>query len=504
MKKQYWSNKWVFILAAIGSAAWLGNLRRFPFQVYDHGGAAFIIAYLLILILLWFSLLIWEVAIWQYSWKWAPGALWNVSKYFKWAWWAWIFTAVVILSYYAVVIWWSMDYLWYSIKSLFTWTDLVWANNAKDFFFSNVLHISSWIDKLWSISMPVLIWTIITWILIYFFTFKSVKSVWKVILVTATLPFITLAILAIRWATLPGASEGLAYLLNIDWSYLTKIDTWIAAAWQIFFTLSLAMWIMIAYWALKKQDSEIVQSTILVAIGNTIVSFLSAIAVFGTLWYLAAQKWIPVDKVVAGGPSLVFVTIPETIHLLPALQSLFAVIFFITVFLLAIDSAMSLVEAVWVAIRDRFKNLRVEILTLIIVIFLALTSLAYVFSNGLYVLDIVDHFITSYSMLFIWVMEAILFLFIRKKLWNFIDERNSCLLKVVINKYFLLIWWIISALILGFLLYQNISWWIKYDNYDNWYLILYWVYTLVGIYVVSILLNILDILVKNKKENTEN
>jgi NSS family neurotransmitter:Na+ symporter len=78
---------------------------------------------------------------------------------------------------------------------------------------------------------------------------------------------------------------------------------------------------------------------------------------------------------------LVFVTIPETIHLLPALQSLFAVIFFITVFFLAIDSAMSLVEAVGVALRDKFKNLRTEILTLIVVVVLGISSLLYTFGN---------------------------------------------------------------------------------------------------------------------------
>jgi NSS family neurotransmitter:Na+ symporter len=499
MKKQYWQNKWVFILAAIGSAAWLGNLWRFPYQVYDNGWAAFIIAYLVILLLIGFGLLIWEIALGQYTWKWAPGAFWTVSKYLKWLGWAGIFTAAVILSYYAVVIGWWLDYLWYSLVSLFTGSDLAWANNAKEFFFNNVLQITDSISNIWSISWPVLLWTIATWILVYLFTFKSVKSVWKVVLVTATLPFITLAVLAIRWATLPGAGDGLAYLFSIDWSKLWSMSTWIAAAGQIFFTLSLAMWIMIAYGALKEKDSEIVQSTIIVAIGNTIVSFLSAIAVFGTLWYLAAQKWVPVEKVVAGGPSLVFVTIPETINLLPALQSLFAVIFFVTVFFLAIDSAMSLVEAVGVAIRDKIKKLKVEYLTLIIVIILWLTSLVYTFGNGLYVLDIVDHFITSYSMLFIGMMEALVLLFIWKKLSIFIDERNSCKLKFIINKYYFALSWFLAFVVLTYLLYKNIAGWLAYDSYEKSYLIMYGVYVLVAVYALSILLNILD----RKEENNE-
>jgi len=492
MKKFHWDNKWIFILAAIGSAAGLGNLWRFPYQVYDNGGGAFIIAYLVILLLIWLGLLIWEIALGQYTQKWAPYALWSVKKYFKWVGWAGIFTAAVILTYYAVVIGWGLDYLWYSTHSLLTSSALPWANNAKDFFFWNVLQLTQGIGTLGNLSIPVLLWTIATWILIYFATFKSTKSVGKVVLVTATLPFLTLLILAIRWATLPGAMDGLSYLWTIDVDKLWTLSTWVAAAGQIFFTLSLAMWIMIAYGALKKPDSEIVQSTILVALGNTIISFLSAIAVFGTLGYLAMQKWVPVEKVVAGGPSLVFVTIPETIHLLPALQSLFAVIFFITVFFLAIDSAMSLVEAVGVALRDKFKNLKTEILTLIVVVVLGISSLLYTFGNWLYVLDIVDHFVTAYSMLFIGVMEAIAFLLIWKKLWEFIDQHNTCLFKAIINKWYFLVSWILSIIVLGYLLYKNIAWGLSYGGYESSYLVMYGVYTLVGIYGVSILLNLID------------
>ena len=491
-KKYFWQSKWIFILAAIGSAAGLGNLWRFPFQVYDHWGGAFIVAYLIILFVMWLWLLIWEIAFGQYTQKWAPEAFATVSRWLKWLWWAAIFTGAIILTYYAVVIGRWMDYLWYSLVSLFKGSGLPWAGNASDFFFKNVLNLSNWVNNLGGISIPVLIWTLVVWILIYLFTFKSTKSVWKVVLVTATLPFLTLLILAIRGATLPGAEEGLKYLLSADWSKLKDLQTWIAAAWQIFFTLSLAMGIMIAYWALKKKDSEIVQATILVAIGNTLVSFLSAIAVFGTLWYLAVSKWLPISEVAKWWPSLAFVTIPETISLLPTLQSLFAVIFFLTVFFLAIDSAMSLIEAVSVALRDKFKNLRVEVVTLVVSVVLGLGSLIYVFGNGIYVLDIVDHFITSWSMLFIWILESIVFIFIWKELWQFIDERNTCLLKFVINKWYFLFSWIISAGVLIWLLYLNLKKGITYENYKTEYLMMYWVYVIVGIYALAILLNLID------------
>jgi NSS family neurotransmitter:Na+ symporter len=162
------------------------------------------------------------------------------------------------------------------------------------------------------------------------------------------------------------------------------------------------------------------------------------------------------------------------------------------VFFLAIDSAMSLVEAVWVAVRDKFKNLKTEYLTAIIVIVLWLSSLVYMFGNWLYVLDIVDHFVTSYSMLFIWILEAVWFVILWKKLWNFIDENNECLFRKIINKWYFILTWLLSILVLWFLLYKNVSSWLDYGGYDKSYLIMYWIYTLIWIYAISILLNILD------------
>ncbi len=499
-KKYFWQSKWVFILAAIWSAAGLWNLWRFPYQVYDYGGGAFIAAYLIILFLMWLGLLIWEIAFGQKTQKWAPEAFGQVSVYLKWLWWFSIFIGAIILTYYAVVIWWGIDYLWYSLHSLVSWVPLPWIENSEAFFFNKVLWISQSIKNWWNLSIPVFLWTIIVWILIYLFTFRSTKSVWKVVLITATLPFLTLLLLAIRGITLPGAMEGLKYLFSFDvWKFLS-FETWKAAASQIFFTLSLAMGIMIAYWALKKPNSEIVRSTIIVALWNTLVSFLSAIAVFSTLWYLAYVQNVPVNKVVTWWPGLVFVVLPKTIALMPILQSFFAVIFFLTVFLLAIDSAMSLIEAVSVAVRDKIKSLSVEIITLIVSIILGVGSLLYVFWNWLYILDIVDHFVTSWWMLFVGILEALVFIWIwfEWNFWDFIDSFNECKLRFVINKYLFLFSWIFAIAILSYLLWTNISKGIKYENYDIYYLKIFGILPLIVVLIVSILINFVD-LIKNKK-----
>ena len=496
-KEVLWKNKWIFILAAVWSAAGLWNLWKFPYLIYDNWGASFIIAYLVLLVFIGLSLLVWEVALWQMTRKASVESYSSINKYFRWLGWFTVFWAFTILTYYVVVIGWGMDYLYYSITSLSSNT-LPWAWNAWDFFFGNVLWITESGWEVWNISIPVLIWTLVSLVMMYFFTFKSAKSVWKVVVVTATIPFITLIILAIKAMSLDWAELGLSYLTHVDFDKLKDISVWVAAGWQIFFTLSVAMWVMIAYWAMKKEKSEIVKSTILVALWNTFVSFLSAIAVFGTLGYLAQLKWVDITEVVKWWPSLVFVTIPEILTHFWALSSIFSVIFFLTIFLLAVDSAMSLIEAVVKPVADKFKKQKTETLTFFFVTLIWLSSMIYIFGNWLYVLDVVDHYVTQFWMLVIWIFELILFVYYSKKLWKFIDEHNKCFLRKIFNRKFFLVSWILAIILLVFLFVKNIwAWLLTYDSYDKTFLIYYWLGPIIFMLVVSILINILEV---NKKK----
>ncbi|QFR39134.1 sodium-dependent transporter [Candidatus Gracilibacteria bacterium 28_42_T64] len=498
-KQALWKNKWVFILAAIGSAAGLGNLWKFPYLVYDNGGAAFIVAYLVMLFIVGFGLLIGEIALGQQTRKGAVGALGSINKAFSWVGWSAIFVSFGILSYYVVVIGWGMDYLYYSIQSLFTGS-FAWGTDTTGFFYNNVLGLTDGVQTLGNISKPVFIGTLSTIILLYFFTFKSVKSVGKVIMVTATLPFLSLTILAIRGATLDGAGEGLSYLTTIDYDKLFSLSTWSAAGGQIFFTLSVAMGIMYAYGALKKEKSEIVKSVFIVVLGNTLISFLSAIAVFGTLGYLAMKNGVDVSEVVKGGPGLIFGIFPEIINKLPAFNSLFAIIFFSTIFMLAIDSAMSLVEAVAMVLRNKFKKLRIEVITLGIVTIIGLSSILYTFGNGLYVLDIVDHYITAFGMIIIGLSEAIILLIAWKSLGKYVDKHNKSCLRFIINKWYLMFSWVATIFILTWLLVLNIqSGILNYEGYDKSYLIFYGIYTLVSIFGLGVIFNIAEIMKKKKK-----
>ena len=191
---------------------------------------------------------------------------------------------------------------------------------------------------------------------------------------------------------------------------------------------------------------------------------------------------------------MAFVVFPQVINLLPGLNGLFAVLFFATVFLLAIDSAMALTETVVISLRDRlFKDVRVEWMTLVVLLVIGAFSLMYVRGNGLYLLDIVDHYITSFGIVVIGILEAIVFLGIWKSLSTYNKENSKGWLKHIFGKKYLMFSWIITILALLWILIINLKGGILvYDTYDTAYLWKYGIYVIIGVFGLAFILNVLD------------
>lgn len=492
MKKELWQSKWTFILAAVWWAAGLGNLWRFPFQVYDNGWAAFIIAYLIILLVLGMSFAIGEVALGQQYRKSLVGSLQEVKKYLSFVWWISCFALVWILFYYVVVIGWGIDYLYYSILALFEGS-FAWSGDTSWFFFNEILGITDGASTKWSLSKPALYGTIVTFICLYLFTFKWVRSVGKVVWITATLPFLTLIILSIKGLTLPWAMDGLQYLVWFDSSYFWRIDTWTAAAGQIFFSVWIALSYLVVFGSKKPKDEEIVKATVYVVLWNTIISFLSAIAVFSALWYLALENGVPVNEVAKWGPSLIFVTLPEIFTHFTSFWPLFAVIFFLTIFFLAIDSAMAILESIVSTIKEKFQHLNVEIVTLIVAMIIFAWSTLFMYGNGLYVLDIVDNYIVQYIIISIGLFEAWVFLYLSNSLCKYILKRSTCP-KWLVNKTTLVLSWSIWFIFISILLFINIKgWFLSYDSYSLADLKTYGMSSFLMIIGAWIIMNIIEI-----------
>lgn len=465
MKKEFWNSKWTFILAAVGSAAGLGNLIRFPFQVYENGWAAFLIPYFVILLVIGLPLLMAEITLWQEKWEVAPNATWKVHPLLKMLGWLMVFSTFVIISYYSVIIWWLVNYTSFSLSWFLSWTFLWWSDTTL-YFYSEFLQLSDGLATKGNLVHGALYGTLAVFIALFFALRKWVHSVGKAMTIFAITPFFTLLILLLFSLSLPGAGQWLNFLIEVDSSKLMKLDTWLAAAGQIFFTLSLAMWVMISYGALKPKTEEIVKTTGLVVIWNTIISFLGAITIFATLGHMAQVSWKEFWEVVKGGPWLFFEAFPAFFNTLPAEFLIVSVIFFLTVLFLAFTSIISMCDSVILAIQNNCKKVSRWTLTTIVLGISFAASTLYMYQNGLYVLDVVDRYLTTFLIILFGILELVLFLAISKKMSVFMTERSD-LPKIFTSTVILRLFWFISLVVLSYLMYQSITsgFWV-YDSYS--------------------------------------
>src|SRR4030042_1605301 len=220
-RRESWGTRGAVILAAIGSAVGLGNLWVFPYKLYSYGGGAFLIPYIIALLVVGIPVMILEFSIGHYTQRAAPEAFKRGHKRFELVGWWGIILAFVIVTYYPVILAYCFSFLWYSIVGIFKGGELPWAGvgiegveNAKQFFNQTYLgkidieEARFYLGPIrWNIVLPLLI----TWLAIYFCIFKGVRLVGKIVWLTVPLPWLMLFILTVRGLTLQGCIQGLAH-----------------------------------------------------------------------------------------------------------------------------------------------------------------------------------------------------------------------------------------------------------------------------------------------------
>jgi NSS family neurotransmitter:Na+ symporter len=396
-----WTSRPAFILAAVASAIGLGNLWRFPFICYENGGGAFIIVYIIALLTAGIPLMILEFGLGHMTLSSAPRAFGRIKPYLEWIGWVAILIGLVLVCYYSVIMVWSVSYIGYSFN-------LAWGADAQDFFFNKYLQQPPAQEML---SIGGIHWGLVAilfvmWVWIVLSIWKGAKTVSKVVYVTATVPIGILLIFVIRGVTLPGAVDGLRYLLTPDFSKMLEPKVWIAAYGQMFFSLSLGFGIMIAYASFLPKKSDIVNNAFIVCLGDSAFSLLGSLAVFSALGFLAHQQGVPIDKVAHGGPSLLFVTYPTIISQFPFWPQFFGVLFFTMLVFVAIDSAFSLVEAFTAGLLDKWFKSRPAVNIVVGLIGFA-GGILFTTKTGLHWLDLIDHFNTESALIIIGVLECI-------------------------------------------------------------------------------------------------
>jgi NSS family neurotransmitter:Na+ symporter len=399
VEKTYWPSRISFVLAAIGSAIGLGNVWRFPYVCYENGGGAFLIAYLVALFTAGIPLMLLEMGLGHKMEAGAPIAFRGTGKGKEWLGWLAVGVGFMIVSYYTVIMAWSLNYFKYSFN-------LAWGKDTQAFFFNEFLNRSDNLRDVFSFNGPVLAGLAISWALIILCIWKGAQTVGKVVYLTVPLPWICLVIFVIKGLTLPGAEQGIAYYLTPDFAALTKTKVWLAAYTQVFFSLSVGFGVMIAYASFLPRKSDIVNNAFIVSLANCGTSFLGGFAVFGTLGYYAQQMGVEVKDVVSSGIGLAFITYPSIINHLGRAAAFFGAVFFIMLLTLAIDSAFSLVEAAAAGFMDKFNARRLRV-NFGVAIAALLAGLIFTTNAGIDWLDIVDHFMNSFGLAVVGMLECI-------------------------------------------------------------------------------------------------
>ena len=416
-QRESWGTRGGFILAAVGSAVGLGNLWGFPYKLYSYGGGAFLIPYIIALLVVGIPIMVLEFSIGHYTQRAAPDALKRGHRRFEMVGWWGIVLAFVIVIYYPVILAYCFSFLWYSIVGIFNGGDLPWAGEgiegvekAKSFFNDTYLGKIEG-PNLGSIRWNIVLPLIITWMAMYFCIFKGVKLVGKIVWLTVPLPWLMLLILTVRGLTLEGSMQGLAYYLDPVWSELAKPITWRYAFGQVFFSLSLAYGIMITYASFLHRKSDINNNAAIISIADFATSFVAGLAVFATLGGMAfvtqlGDNPVAVEQVAEKGASLAFVAFPYALAQLPY-SAWFSFIFFFALVTLGLDSAFSMTEAILASVVDKTGWRRSIVLPVMSVVGFLL-GLIFVTEGGFNWLDTIDGSVNgTWGIAFMGLLECV-------------------------------------------------------------------------------------------------
>ncbi len=393
-QRDRWSGRGIFILAAIGSAIGLGNFWRFPYVAYSSGGGAFFIPYFIALINAGIPLLLLELSAGQMMQGGAPLTFKKMNKKFEMIGWWSLCVGAIITFYYAVIMAWSWDYLWYSVQGLFT-GEFPWAENPKEFFKQTHLEASSGIGSITHLVLPIVVGLALTWLSVYWIIKKGVIRVGKVVLWTVPIPFAILVILLIWSLFLDGSSNGIFYYINPEFKKLLEPEIWVAAYGQVFFSLSIGFGIMMAYASFMPKKSEIGNATRITAFANCGTSFIAGFVVFSIVGYFAAATNAPVGEYATDGPGLVFSVYPQAILQLPfgqAGNAILAILLFGCLLTLGIDSLFSIVEGISTGLKDKFGSTKGKV-ALWVCLISFIVGLWFTTDAGLMWLDVVDKWI---------------------------------------------------------------------------------------------------------------
>lgn len=337
------------IFAAAGSAVGLGNIWRFPMLVGDNGGAAFILIYIMCILLVGIPIMVGEFVIGRHTQsnmidafrQLAPGKWWRIIGVMG------ISVAFIILSYYLVVSGWTLYYAYSSFSGAL-------SNPECDYgaFFGN------YVANPWLSLISAVVFMLMTHLIIIRGVQEGIEKCSKILM---PMLLLIIGILVVCTFSMPGINEGLTFLLKPDFSKL-NFSVILAAMGQAFYSLSVAMGCLCTYASYFNKNTRLVSSALSVSSIDTSVAILSGFIIFPAVFSVPHVE-------ANAGPGLVFQTLPYVFNMafgnIPILGYIFSGLFYVLLFLAALTSAISLHEAVTAYVLQNWKMSRKKASTIV-------------------------------------------------------------------------------------------------------------------------------------------
>ncbi len=323
-QRPHWGSKFAFVLAAAGSAIGLGNIWKFPYVTGKYGGGAFVLVYLLTILLVGLPLMAAEIMVGK-STQLSPIPAFKKIKGERSRWrYVGVLTisaAFLILSYYSVVAGWTLHYLYLSVMGKF-------VGEGSE-------RVSGYFSQLYANGSMNLFWHFIVMVLTTGIIWRGLKGgIEKSTKFLMPLLFVLLLVLLVNSLLSPGAAQGIRFLFYPDFSKLNATGI-LEAVGQGFFSLSLGMGAMMTYGSYLQKDVDVARPAIAVVGFDTLIALLAGLVIFPIVFSHGLEP--------ASGPGLVFQTLPVVFSKMPG-GYIVSILFFLLLFVAALTSAISLLE----------------------------------------------------------------------------------------------------------------------------------------------------------------
>ncbi|XP_059094380.1 sodium- and chloride-dependent glycine transporter 2-like [Tigriopus californicus] len=451
-QRGHWENPFDFFVSCLGYAVGLGNIWRFPFLCYQHGGGSFLIPYFVLLLVAGLPVFFLEVVLGQYAGVGPVKTFALLTPCLKGLGYGMVSVSALFTFFYIVVVSWSIWYLFASLGTSLDWStcdqyynlptcvpvhgNATTITNAtasvEEYWERYVLgfdQVDSWTHfgypRWQSVGTLFLAWTMVAFSLI-----KGVKSSGKVIYFTSFFPYAILIILAIRSFTLPGAWMGIKYYLTPTWSHLLGFEIWVDAATQVIFSLGPACGCVITLSSYNHFQRNCQRDVILVALSNSLTSVFSGMVVFAILGFMAHTANKEMGEVVQDGPGLAFIVYPEVVAKMTG-SNVFAALFFAMLISLALGSIFGGFETIITGLCDEFPTLRHHKSTLVVIISSVMFSLGLPFTcpGGIHMFNLFNESAPSWNLIIFALSEVVIvaFFYGTDKILDNIEEMGMTL-----------------------------------------------------------------------------